>query len=156
MITSVRVEPVTGGERAEFLRMAARYFQELNPDFSPNSDWQASYFENIRKDPNCHLRWIVSHDQKTGFILFGVEDHRFLPRKTGVIWELYIIPKVRRRGIARKCAQMAIEEMSTFYPSKIRLEVASGNKSAVSFWKSLGFRKASETFVITMPSDLWK
>jgi ribosomal protein S18 acetylase RimI-like enzyme len=156
MIASVSMRPIVQGERDEFLQMAVQYFRELNPAFCPCVDWQAIYFENIHKNPNYSLRWIVSGGQNIGFVLFGIEDHDFLPRKTGVIWELYVVLEERRKGVARKCAQLAIEEMSKLSPSKIRLEVVSGNEPAVALWKSLGFQKTAESFVIPMPSDSWK
>jgi ribosomal protein S18 acetylase RimI-like enzyme len=152
----ISIEPIAKEQRNEFLRMGLQYFRELSPAFRPDTDWQTSYFENIQKHSNCHLDWIVSEDQKIGFILFGMEDHHFLPRKTGVIWDLYVRPEARRKGIARKGANLAIKEMAKLCPSKIRLEVVSGNESAVSLWESLGFRKAADTFVMLMPTDSWK
>lgn len=91
----------------------------------------------------------MAEGSRAGFILFGLEDHRFLPRKTGVIYELYILPALRRRGLAKETAVAAIAELWTHRPSKIQLEVMEGRTHGVSLWKALGFRKASERFVLT-------
>ena len=152
-IGSLKMEPIVSSERDEFLQMALRHFRELNPAFTPHADWKDSYFENIQKCADHSLRWIVKDNQRVGFILFGVENHRFLPRRTGVIWELYVLPEGRRKGVARECAQLAIKEMSQLSPSKIRLEVVQGNKAAVALWESLGFQKTAESFAISMPLD---
>jgi len=141
--------PVEQDERADFLEMAQRHFCEVNPMFKPAPDWKNSYFENITKHPKRSLRWIVSDGRRVGFILFGVEEHRFLPRLTGAIYEVYVIPEQRRRGIARACAEQAIDELWNSSPSKIQLEVVEGNNAAATLWESLGFRKVTERFVLT-------
>ena len=148
MNSSLRMVPVRTSERAEFLDMATQHFRELNPAFIPARDWEDSYFENIQQNPSYFLRWIVVEEQRAGFILYGVEDHRFLPRKTGVIYELYIVPVKRRKGIARACAMQAIDELRRLSPSKIQLEVVTGNAVACELWKSLGFREVTERLVL--------
>lgn len=140
--------PVEASEKEDFIAMAEQYFRELNPQFVPAPDWKASYFENILRRQNYSLRWIVAGGQRVGFILYGFEDHRFLPRKIGAIYELYIVPERRRTGIARACAESVIKELQKSSTSKVQLEVAEGNAAAAAFWKSLGFQKASERLVL--------
>jgi UDP-2,4-diacetamido-2,4,6-trideoxy-beta-L-altropyranose hydrolase len=141
--------PVEPTQREDFLKMAQRHFRELNPAFRPAPDWKNSYFDNIKRNPKYSLRWIVLNGQRVGFILFGVEEHRFLPRHTGIIFELYVIPERRREGIARACAEQIIDELRKASPSKIQLEVVEGNAAAAGLWKSLGFQKVTERFVLT-------
>ena len=81
--------PIAASDQEEFQRMAIAHFSELNPAFVPMQDWRDHYFQNVLKTPLCFLRWIICDGQRAGFILFGVEEHRFLPRKTGAIYELY-------------------------------------------------------------------
>jgi ribosomal protein S18 acetylase RimI-like enzyme len=140
--------PVEASEREDFIAMAEQYFGELNPQFVPAPDWKASYFENILGRKNYSLRWIVADRQRVGFILYGFEEHRFLPRKIGAIYELYIVTERRRTGIARACAESVIKELQKSSISKVQLEVAAGNEAAAAFWKSLGFQKASERLVL--------
>jgi UDP-2,4-diacetamido-2,4,6-trideoxy-beta-L-altropyranose hydrolase len=139
---------VRSKERDAFLKMAEQHFRELNREFTPDQDWRDYYFDNVQKDPKYSLQWIIADGQHAGFILFGSEKHRFLPRKTGVILELYVIPEQRRRGIARVIAEQAIGEMRKACPSKIQLEVVEGNTAAVKLWKSMGFRKVTDRFVL--------
>jgi ribosomal protein S18 acetylase RimI-like enzyme len=136
-------------EREEFERMAIEYFSELNPRFVPQNDWQEHYFQGIVSNPQYFLRWIVGDRNKAGFILFGLEKHRFLPRRSGVIYELYVRPEFRRHGIARAIAEEAIRELWTYSPLKIQLEVVEGQLASAAFWRSLGFQKATERFVLT-------
>jgi len=140
--------PIELNEREDFLEMAQQHFRELNPMFTPAEDWKNSYFENITRNPRRSLRWIVSDGQHVGFILFGVEEHRFLPRLTGAIYEVHVIPEERRKGFARACAKQIIDELWKASPSKIQLEVVEGNAAAAELWRSLGFQKVTERFVL--------
>jgi ribosomal protein S18 acetylase RimI-like enzyme len=147
--STLSIVPVEPDERGDFLEMAQQHFREVNPMFTPAQDWKNSYFENIKRNPKCCLRWIVADGQRAGFVLFGVEEHRFLPRLTGAIYEVYVIPERRRQGIARACAKQVIDELGKASPSKIQLEVVEGNDAAAELWRSLGFKKVTERFVLT-------
>ncbi len=140
--------PIAASERKEFERMAIEYFSELNPGFVPQNDWKEQYFQTIVSNPQYFLRWIVYDGKRVGFVLFGLEKHRFLPRTNGAIYEFYVRPEFRRHGIARAIAEEAIRELRTHSPAKIQLEVVGGQTASVAFWKSLGFQKATERFVL--------
>jgi ribosomal protein S18 acetylase RimI-like enzyme len=144
----VRMLPIAASDEEEFQRIAIEHFSELNPAFAPENDWKAQYFRSILSTPQCFLRWIDCDGIRAGFILFGLENHRFLRRKTGAIYELYVRPEFRRRGIARVCAEEAIRELWTHSPSKIQLEVVEGQTAPAALWKSLGFQKVTERFVL--------
>ncbi len=148
MNVPLNLEPVQLQDREQFLDMAIQHFSELNPAFVPHDDWQHSYFENIQSHADCFLCWIAADSRRVGFVLFGLEDHRFLPRKNGVIWELYVVPSERRKGFARSAAQLAVEQLTGLSPSKIHLEVMVGNRPAEALWRSLGFEKVTERFVL--------
>jgi ribosomal protein S18 acetylase RimI-like enzyme len=138
--------PVTGPERDSFLQMAIRHFSELNRAFIPRDDWKQHYFESIRATPDVFLRWIISEGERVGFILFGLERRGFVPSKTGFIYELFVAPEFRRRGIARHCAAEAIKELSAFGAFRIQLEVAEGNRPAAEFWETLGFSRVAARY----------
>lgn len=145
----LRTIPIETDEREQFLEMAQQHFRELNPAFMPAQDWKNSYFDRIKENPKYSLRWIASDGQRVGFILFGMEEHRFLPRQAGVIYEVFIVPERRREGLARACAKQIIEELWKASPSKIQLEVVEGNAAAAELWRSLGFQRVTERFVLT-------
>jgi len=147
--TALTMRAVEPDEQEDFLKMAEQHFRELNPMFTPAQDWKKSFFEKIENDPKYSLRWIIVDGRPAGFILFGVEEHRFLPRLTGAIYEVYVIPEQRRKGIARACAKQVINELWKSSPSKIQLEVVEGNAGATELWRSLGFQKVTERFVLT-------
>jgi ribosomal protein S18 acetylase RimI-like enzyme len=142
----VAIEPI---DRGEFMRVAEQHFRGLSSTFTPHDDWKRNYFETILANPQLFLRWILSSGERSGFILYGLEAHRFLPRKTGAIYELYINPENRRHGLARQAAQIAIRELLVQGPSKIQLEVVEGNAGAAALWTSLGFEKVTERYVLS-------
>lgn len=144
----VSMAPIMANEKAIFLTMTLDHFKSLNPDFEPHDDWKASYFESIRSNQKMFLRWIMIGDQRAGFIIYGIEDHRFLPRKFGMIYELYICPDYRRQGLARAIGKQVIEELKNKGVAKVQLEVMDGNDKAAALWKQLGFAKVSERYVL--------
>jgi ribosomal protein S18 acetylase RimI-like enzyme len=145
----VKMQLVNAAERGSFLGMAERHFRGLNSNFVPHADWKQFYFENILSNPQLSLRWIVADENRAGFILFGFEAHRFLPRSNGMIYELYVEPEFRRKGIAKIVARNAVKEMKERSPAKIQLAVMKGNEAAVALWESLGFRKVSDRFTLS-------
>ncbi len=147
-VGSVRMLPMTASDQDAFLCMAVQHFVELNSSFVPQRDWKEHYFSTIMANPLFFLRWIIVEEKRAGFILFGIEKHRFLPRTTGVIYELYIAPEFRRRGIASISASDAIRELQAHNPSKIQLEVIEGRAAAVALWESLGFQRVTGRFVL--------
>ena len=146
--SGMRMVSISASEKDEFMRMAAQHFSELNPGFAPQPDWVEQYFDTVLANPEYYLRWLMHGNERAGFILFGLENHRFLPRKTGMIYEVYVAPAYRRKGIARLCAKQAIAEMRSFNPSKIQLETIEGNAKANALWESMGFRRVSQRFVL--------
>ncbi len=140
--------PVRPDEGAEFLGWAERHFREVNPQFEPQEDWRRCFFANICANPEMFLCWIVVGGERAGFFLFGLEPHRFLPRKSGTLYELYIAPAHRRKGIARAAAMLAVQELQRFSPSKIQLEIMAGDPGAAALWNSIGFQKVNERYVL--------
>lgn len=53
--------------------------------------------------------------------------------------DFFVRPAYRRKGVGRELAKRLIEECRSLKVDEIGLEVLSGNKTAVSFWKSVGF-----------------
>ena len=137
--------------KQEFLQMAHDYFRELNPEFMPAEDWKDSYYEAISGNSACYLRWIMADQRRAGFVLYGIEQHRFLPRRIGVIYDLYVLPEHRNKGVARVCAQLVFADLRKSAAARIQLEIVIGNAPAEKLWRSLGFSKVSERFVLTHP-----
>jgi ribosomal protein S18 acetylase RimI-like enzyme len=144
----MRIELEKIVDEREFLQMALVHFRGLNPAFTPAPDWEQCYFTTMQNNPDFSLCWIVADHKRSGFVLYGLEPHRFLPRRTGVIYELFVLPEHRRRGIASACAELVVDQLRRARPSKIQLEVVEGNRAAALLWRKLGFHKVSERLVL--------
>lgn len=147
-MVSVQLVPIRLEDEEQFTAMAISNFRDLNSAFVPHDDWKQHYFSGVQGNPDLHLEWIRQDGKNAGFILYGVEGHRFLPRKSGAIYELYITPESRRLGLARVAAAEAIRVLRQQSLSKIHIDVVEGNVSAAELWQSLGFQKAAERYVL--------
>jgi ribosomal protein S18 acetylase RimI-like enzyme len=56
--------------------------------------------------------------------------------------DFFVRPDHRRKGVGRKLAKRLVEECKRMKIDEIRLEVLHNNKTAASFWRSVGFRPA--------------
>jgi ribosomal protein S18 acetylase RimI-like enzyme len=148
----VQLSPVADSEASAFLAMAKDYFKELNPNFVAGADWQASYFSRLKNSSDTHLNWIRCDGERAGFAIYGVEGHRFLPRKNGYVYEFYIQPRFRRSGIGREAAEQVLGALRQLEPARIQLEITSGNSIAAEFWQSFGFDKVAERYVLDQGS----
>jgi ribosomal protein S18 acetylase RimI-like enzyme len=148
----VQLSPVADSEASAFLAMAMDYFKELNPNFVAGADWQASYFSWLKSSSDTHLNWIHCNGERAGFAIYGVEGHRFLPRKNGYVYEFYIQPRFRRSGIGREAAEQVLSALRKLDPAKIQLEITSGNSVAAEFWETFGFGKVAERYVLDQGS----
>jgi ribosomal protein S18 acetylase RimI-like enzyme len=132
--------------------VAIRNFTSLNPDFVPRDDWKESYFASILSNRDMVLNWITADGGRAGFVLFGVEPHRFLPRRTGAVYELFVEADHRGRGIGEAAAEAAIRALHAAGVSKIQLEVMVGNEGAARLWRKLGFARVAERYVLAQGS----
>ena len=148
LTSEISLAGVEASEKEEFLALAEAYFKEMNPSFVPASDWRAEYYHRIESDVRLRLRWILFSGKRAGFVIFGTETHRFLPRTNGCIYEFYVLPDFRRTGVGRQAAELVIGQLHQEDPAKIQLEVATGNAAAAEFWRSFGFRSVSERYVL--------
>lgn len=147
-MSEIQLQTIGSEESAEFLAMAQIYFRELNPAFVARADWTANFFDSILKNDSMSACWILSAGEKAGFVVFGVEPHRYLPRTTGVVYEMFVAPEFRRRQTARQAAVQAIEILKKRGVSKLQLEVVEGNAAAANFWQNLGFTKVAGRFIL--------
>lgn len=148
VMADVELVPVREADRAAFEAMAQEHFRALNPAFVPAPDWLASYFPGLMANPEMRVRWVRAGGETAGFTIYGTEPHRFLPRRTGMIYELYLREAFRGRGIATAAARQAIGELREAGVSRLQLEIMEGNEAALRLWTRLGFTKVSERYVL--------
>lgn len=142
-----RLASVAREDRDAFMRMATTYFEEAVPGFVPEDDFRQHFFEGMFK-PNIFCKWIVRNGKRAGFVIFGVEDHLFLPRKTGFFYAFYVAPEYRRGSTAVQVMRECCRILDTYKPSKIQIEVIEGNEAANQLWTWMGFRRVSSKYYL--------
>ncbi|RKF51918.1 acetyltransferase [Bacillus wiedmannii] len=81
---------------------------------------------------------VVKKENKImGWILMGENVDNFSREKLGFIYELYILPEYRGRGLSRVLMEAGIKELKETYP-EIRLNVFAGN-FAKEMYEEFGF-----------------
>jgi ribosomal protein S18 acetylase RimI-like enzyme len=139
--------PISKQDREPFMNMATTYFKEAIPGFEPDEDFRKFFFDGMFK-PNIFCNWVVRDEKQLGFVIFGIENHRFLPRKTGFFYAFYIIPEARRGSLATLVMQDCCRILDRYHPSKIQLEVIEGNEEANQIWTWMGFRRVSSKYYL--------
>jgi len=97
---------------------------------------------------------VVRSGTRAGFVIFGMEDHLFLPRKTGVVYAFYIVPDSRKGPIASLVMQERCRVLDTRHPSKIQPEVLEGKEEADKICTWIGFRRVSIQILFARPKVL--
>jgi len=56
--------------------------------------------------------------------------------------DFFVRPDHRRKGVGRELAKRLVEECKVMKVCEIGLEVLHGNKTAATFWNSVGFQRS--------------
>lgn len=121
--------------------------------------------ENVRKWMDFVKNLIEGGE---GEVLVAVEDNEFVgyilyefirrkPLKTrydcGLIYDLYVRPSWRRRGIGRGLLEKALERMKIKGTKCVQLYVLSTNTPAIKLYEKLGFREDLKRMTLFLKED---
>jgi GNAT superfamily N-acetyltransferase len=81
---------------------------------------------------------IKQEDILNGWILVGSNKDYFSGEEIGFIYELYVLPSYRGKGLSRRLMRAAVDELYKLGYSEIRLNVFAGN-FAKELYKEMGF-----------------
>lgn len=128
-----------------FLQTAVHSFAD---DKVINGTWKADeaeklsaeIFNNHLKEKqhtvNQYLRTISYQNERGGYIWFTPDKDD----STSIfLMEIYIVPKLRSKGIGREVMNLLKQEAAILGFTKIRLHVFGHNKRAYQFYESIGF-----------------
>ena len=145
----ITLKRIPKSEKVQFMIMAEDYFNELDPQFSPSSYWITNYFPRLLSNPDLFLKWIFIETLIVGFVLYGTSKHLYKEKQIGTIYDFYVEPSYRRKGIAKNAASLVIKEIEEMNVGKIQLEIMLDNESAVHFWSQLGFFHITGKYVLS-------
>lgn len=100
----------------------------------PHNDPRRDIARKLRVNPEWFLIGLLDR-QIVGSCMVGYEGHR------GWINYLAVSPSVRRRGFARQLMEAATGLLREAGCPKINLQVRSGNRQVVAFYRNLGFQE---------------
>jgi GNAT superfamily N-acetyltransferase len=136
----VTVGQANPSDREEIEKLIAEYH---------SSEGLTPIKEKIAWAVNQHLRGVspglllVARDKDT---IIGVALAVYTPSaelgRVMTVNDFFVRPDQRRKGAGRELAKRVIEECKIMKIDEIGLEVLSDNKSAATFWRSMGFRPA--------------
>lgn len=129
--------------------LAALHQSWDNSRYDYRHDFQAMYDRWLKAravDQNSvFLVADAGNHSLAGFLIATIEHTIPIYRlgQMGFIHDLWIEPQHRRRGLARRMTQMAVEKLRQMGIRQIRLETAVVNEAARRLFQSCGFRISS-------------
>jgi|SRR3989344_2241341 len=119
------------------------YHRRLDSYYRPFDqfpDWEET-FQNWLKDKEMMVFLVEIDGKIVGYLRAGVEkapDYA-TAKKIGIIYDVFISEPERRRGIARKLFDSALEWFNLKKAKRLELSVDARNPGGIKFWNALGF-----------------
>jgi len=150
----VEIRPMRPGDLRDLVRFWA--------DMSSNPSASGLFYPPTEENKAKWARWVLKvHDedeeqvlvaeedgQVVGFILFRIRTDLPLwtPHKVAIIYDLYVKPGWRRKGIATELISRALEVMRSRGVDHVRVTALATNEPAMRLYRRLGFREYAITF----------
>lgn len=117
----------------------------IDADLSePYSVYVYRYFLNQWPEL-CYLAYIDEVESPIGCVVCKYDQHRGA-RLRGYIGMLAVAQTYRRRGIAKKLVEVAIEKMQAIGCDEVMLETEVENKAALKLYEGMGFIRLKRMF----------
>jgi ribosomal protein S18 acetylase RimI-like enzyme len=136
----VNIGPAVQTDRDEVEKLIAEYhtYERMKP-IKERIAWAVDQQLN-GKSPGILL--VARDEKKIVGVALGVYTPSAELGRVLTVNDFFVKPDNRRRGVGRELAKCMVEECKLMKVDEIGLEVLSGNKTAVAFWRSMGFRSA--------------
>jgi ribosomal protein S18 acetylase RimI-like enzyme len=112
---------------------AVALWQQAGLSVRPGDD-RASIARLLERNPGLSFVAVAGGDI-VGTVLGGFDGRR------GYIYHLGVLPRLRRRGIARRLVREVEQRLAALGCPKLNLSVADDNAAAIDFYRSIGFEK---------------
>lgn len=152
----IRKATIKDFERLKDIKIKSKIWErKYNKSLKPIDKVKKRYFYYLKKDlifKDRAIFIVIKNDKIIGMILGKIVNTLSIIKfkKRGYISNLYILPKYRRKGIAKKLVRELIEWFKSHNIKNLRLEVYSKNKPALNIYDKLGFKE----YAIKMKKDL--
>ncbi|MCK4245471.1 MAG: GNAT family N-acetyltransferase [Candidatus Omnitrophica bacterium] len=152
----IRKATIKDFERLKDIKIKSKIWErKYNKSLKPIDEVKKRYFYYLKRDLTFKDRAIfiaVKNDKIIGMVLGKIVNTLSIIKfeKRGYISNLYILPRYRRKGIAKKLVRELIEWFRANNIKSLRLEVYSKNKPALNIYHKSGFKE----YAIKMKKDL--
>jgi RimJ/RimL family protein N-acetyltransferase len=142
----IGLSPIALSEEPDFMNMALQHFVALNDSFKPRPEWERNFFGAYFFDSQTSCMWIMSNDERVGFIIYGLKPHPYNGRQIGYVYETFITRTHRKKGVAAAAADLAIDDMANAGAIRVELEIVPGNVAAENLWTKKGFQPVATRY----------
>ena len=158
-VPEVRIRPF----RPEDLDVLAEFWRDMASDplvsdhvYPPTEEnvarWR-SWVLKVHEEEGGHV--LVAEAEgvgPVGFVLLRsrVERPLWTPRRTAIIYDLYVRPDWRRRGVGTALLEEAMKIVRQEGATHVRISALADNEPALRLYKKLGFRE----YMITLDKGL--
>ena len=106
-------------------------------------------FDSIVNRGGYYLIYRNADRSIAGWILLGENTDYFSDKKFGFIYDIYVLPEYRGRGISKMFIQEGISTLKTSGYEEVRLNVFATNY-AKEIYKKLGFRDLNSIMTLAI------
>jgi len=124
-----------------------QYLPEWDADEAGAKLYEA-HVKEITHDPCCRI-WVGELDERPVALIEASFRPNFSPA-VGHISDVYVVPDLRRQGIAARMMQMAEEWLKTQGATSVDLNASARNETALALYRKLGY----ETHQLNMRKPL--
>lgn len=119
------------------------YHHQLDPYYKPFKEYRnfGEEMENWLSDKEMRILLAEDGGRLIGYIRAGMEDapDYAAAKKIGIIYDVFVEKNYRRKGVAAKLFEEALNWFLIKKISHLELNVDVRNEEAIAFWKKLGF-----------------
>ena len=108
-----------------------------------------SMFDSIVNKGGYYLVYRNADSSIAGWILLGENTDYFSDEKFGFIYDIYVLPEYRGRGISKMFIQEGISTLKTSGYEEVRLNVFATNH-AKEIYKKLGFKDLNSIMTLAI------
>jgi ribosomal protein S18 acetylase RimI-like enzyme len=143
-ICEVQMEDLDSSIRPLWMRLAEEMF-EIEPLTIPSEAnsyrWLDFVKDGLVKRRNILIAAKVE-EETVGYVLLTLpREQTFEVQETfGVVNELYILPRFRKKGIGKRLLEDCLSRIKAEGFKTARISVLSGDRNAIRLYKKLGFR----------------
>lgn len=137
------IRKATMAETRDIVRFAFDVMKEATFGQVKLSREKAFQFANEFLQSGGFYLVYTEHQKIQGWVGLGTTFDTYQDKQTGFLYEIYVLPAYRKRGIAKKLCQEAIQHLEKYGYRTIELNVFAGNEKARNLCKSLGFTEVS-------------